>query len=86
MIVWIYIFSLTDVIALTSQSRYNSRVYADELVRSFGNPASGTLERLTANQPIPGAEVDEEFVDVMIDDLAQTITIRNEQTGQVRDS
>lgn len=66
-----------------SQSRFNSRVFTDELMRSYEDKGSATFRRLLDNQPVPGGAVDDESAIVVIDDVDQTITIRNRVTEQV---
>jgi hypothetical protein len=56
-------------------------VFSDELMRSYEAKESATFQRLIANQPIPGATVDEDSAVVVIDDDKQTISVTNSVQG-----
>jgi hypothetical protein len=57
-------------------------VFSDELMRSYEAKESVTFQRLIANQPIPGATVDEDCAVVVIDDDKQTISVTNSNSAQ----
>jgi hypothetical protein len=50
-------------------------------MRSYEAKESATFQRLIANQPIPGATVDEDSAVVVIDDDKQTISVTNSVQG-----
>ena len=60
-------------------------MFSDLLMKSFEDAGSLTFRRLTANQPVPGTGIsdDDDLAEVEINDLDQTLSVRNKETAQV---